>query len=334
MARTMRSLLALRRAARTARHTAPLPDGLPADEELLLDAPEPWLAPALVAAGAGDHEAAAKLLATTRERARWEVRDRAVRRLAAFAARRPEWYAHWTATAPHDPGLLLLRAQVAVHAAWESPVRAELLRETAPLVAAAAGAQPEDPVPWRLALDVARGTGAGHAVFTDLWERAARRSPHHDGSHVSALLYLSAAWHGSHGECFDFAERAAEDALPGSLSQALPLRAAYLWLRAEWAGDAVPGERVVAAAERARALSARFAEGDPWPAEVRNLLVYVLVRLRAWDAALQEVRRVGPLVTSLPWARLSDDPLARFMDVRDGVRVEAAAAAHPRGTDA
>ncbi|NJA58228.1 hypothetical protein HC023_18990, partial [Streptomyces sp. NEAU-H3] len=194
-----------------------------------------------------------------------------------------------------------------------------------------AGAQPEDPVPWRLALDGARGTGAGHDVFTDLWERALRRSPHHDGCHVSALLYLSASWHGSHGECFDFAERAAEDALPGSLSQALPLRAAYLWLRAEGPGE-VSESRVLAAAERAQALSARFAAGDPWPAEVRNLLVYVLVRLRAWDAAFQEVRRVGPLVTSLPWARLSDDPLAQFMDVRDGVRIEVAAATPLRDT--
>jgi hypothetical protein len=330
MVHTMRPLLALRRAARMARHTAPLADGLPADEDLLLDAPEPWLAPALVAAGSGDPETAAKLLATTRERGQWEARDRAVRRLASFAALRPEWYAHWAAASPHDPDLLLLRAQLAVQAAWASPARPEELREAAPLVDAAATAQPDDPVPWRLALDAARGTGAGHAVFEDLWERALRRSPHHDGCHVSALLYLSASWHGSHGECFDFAERAADDALPGSLSQALPLRAAYLWLRGDNAAG-VPESRVVAATERAQALSARFADGDPWPAEVRNLLVYVLVRLRLWGAALQEVRRVGTLVTSFPWARLSDDPLAQFMDVRDGVRVEVAAGIPLRG---
>jgi len=42
---------------------------------------------------------------------------------------------------------------------------------------------------------------------------------------VAALRYLSAAWYGSHRECFDFAERAAQDALPGSLVQALPVRA-------------------------------------------------------------------------------------------------------------
>lgn len=45
-----------------------------------------------------------------------------------------------------------------------------------------------------------------------------RRAPHHYGCHVAALKYLSAQWYGSHRECFDFAEQAAEDAparLPG-----------------------------------------------------------------------------------------------------------------------
>ena len=42
--------------------------------------------------------------------------------------------------------------------------------------------------------------------------------------------YLAAAWHGSHRECFDFAERAAQDAPPGSLVQALPARAAFAYL--------------------------------------------------------------------------------------------------------
>ena len=93
--------------------------------------------------------------------------------------------------------------------AWESPARAELLREVGPLIHAAAEGDPRDPVPWRIALDHARGAHAGHTVFESLWEQAVRRSPHHYGCHVAALQYLSAAWYGSHRECFDFAERAA-----------------------------------------------------------------------------------------------------------------------------
>ncbi len=51
---------------------------------------------------------------------------------------------------------------------------------------------PHDPVPWRLALDHARGAQAGPAVFESLWEQAVRRSPRHYGCHVAALKYLSA----------------------------------------------------------------------------------------------------------------------------------------------
>ncbi|MFE9247527.1 hypothetical protein [Streptomyces sp. NPDC007088] len=332
MVRTMHPLLALRRTARMIRLTAPLSDGLPADEEVLLDAPEPWLAPALVAAGTGVYEDAAKLLATTRERAEWETRDRCVARLAAFADARPEWFAHWQEAAPHDPDMLLVKAELALRRGWASPARADLLRGASPLIAAAAEGDASDPVPWRVALDQARGTNASHTVFENLWEQAVRRSSHHYGCHLAALEYLSAAWYGSHRECFDFAERAAEDALPDSLLQTLPLRAAYMWLTAEEGGTprgpraaAVARERLDAAADRALALSARYPQGDPWPAEARNLLVYVLLRLERWTQALQELRRVGPLATSTPWAALSDDPLAQFLDVRDGVRIEVAA---------
>jgi hypothetical protein len=217
---------------------------------------------------------------------------------------------------------------------WESPARAELLRELSPLIAAAAEAEPRDPVPWRIALDQARGTNAGHAEFERLWGEAVRRSPHHYGCHVAALQYLSAAccaqWGNtphtarcSHRECFDFAEPAAQDALPGSLVQALPVRAAFACLT-DGCAPTVPRARLDAAADLAIALSATYAAADPWPAEVRNLLAYVLIRLERWTDALDQLRLIGPYATSFPWDRISDDPLGQFLEVRDGVRVAVA----------
>ena len=44
----------------------------------------------------------------------------------------------------------------------------------------------------------------------------------------------------------------------------------------------MPRERLDAAADRAIALSAAYPAADPWPAEIRNLLTYVLVRLDRW----------------------------------------------------
>ncbi|MDT0569685.1 hypothetical protein RM704_19775 [Streptomyces sp. DSM 3412] len=319
----MDPLRALVRTARMARHTSRLAAGLPADDEVLLDAPDERLGPALVAAGRGDHTPVAKLLATTREAAEWENRDRYALRLAAFAHARDEWLRTWHRAAPHDPDVLLVRAELAVARGWRSPARAELLREAGPLITAAAEWEPRDPVPWRIALDHARGTGLGHTGFEQLWREAVRRSPHHYGCHVSALKYLSAAWYGSHRECFDFAERAAEDALPGSLVRALPVRAAFAYL-ADGGGAAIPRARLDRAADGAIALSAEYGPGDPWPAEVRNLLTYVLVRLERWSDALAQLRMIGPYATSFPWDRVSDDPLGQFLQLRDGVRLEVA----------
>jgi hypothetical protein len=293
------------------------PAGRPsAGDEVVLDAPDDRLSPALVAAARGEYHTAAGLLAATRTAAEWEIRDRYTRRLAAFARSRPEWFDAWRAAAPDDPGALLVGAQLAVDRVWPSPARAELLREVSPLITAAARADDRDPVPWRIALDHARGSRAGHRYFEELWEAAVRRAPHHHGCHVAALRYLATFWHGSHPECFDFAERAAQDAPADSLVQALPARAAFGYLT-DGCGPGVPRERLDAAADRAIALSARFAPADPWPAEVRNKLLYVLLRLDRREDARAQLRLIGPYATSFPWDRFSEDPLGHFMGVRE-----------------
>ncbi|MEU3923358.1 hypothetical protein ACFYW6_07710 [Streptomyces sp. NPDC002659] len=323
MVRTMSLLRALIRTARMIRHTPQLADGLAPDETVLLDAPDERLSPALVAAALGEYEPAAKLLATTRESAEWENRDRYVIRLAAFAYNREEWLTTWLAAAPRDPDALVVKAELAVRRAWESPASTERLREVGPLIDAAADGDPNDPVPWRISLDHARGTHATHTAFESLWEQAIRRSSHHYGCHVAALQYLSAQWYGSHRECFDFAEQAAADALPGSLVRALPVRAAFAQLLV---GDttSVQEDRIDAAADLAITLSADYAAGDPWPAEVRNLLAYVLVGRGRWAQALEQFRLIGPYATSFPWTSVTDDPLGQFLHTRDGVRIQIA----------
>ncbi|MCX5382996.1 hypothetical protein [Streptomyces sp. NBC_00083] len=337
MVHTMTFVSALIRTARRARHVTKLsapfepgrPHGLTAagmsdGRDVLLDAPDARLAPALVSAALGEYEAAAKLLATTRELAEWENRDRYTVRLAAFAVNRPEWLADWLAAAPRDPDALLVKAELAIVEAWGSPARAERLRDVAPLILSAADGDPADPVPWRIALDHARGTHASHTVFEELWGEAIRRSSHHYGCHVAALQYLSAQWYGSHRECFDFAERAAEDSLPGSLIRALPARAAFAYM-VGGGGHSIPYERIDAAADLGIELSAAYEPGDPWPAEVRNLLAYVLVVRRRWPETLEEFRRIGPYATSFPWLHLAADPLGQFLELREFVRCEVAA---------
>ncbi|MCX4968770.1 hypothetical protein OHA98_29235 [Streptomyces sp. NBC_00654] len=324
---TMPLLRALLSTARRFRHSPRLSAGLPADDAVLLDAPDERLSPALVAAALGDYGPAAKLLATTRDATDWENRDRYLGRLVMFAHNRDGWLIDWLAGSPRDPDALLVKAQLAVFRAWESPARAERLREVGPLITAAADADPRDPVPWRLALDHARGTHATHTVFESLWEQAVRRAPHHYGCHIAALRYLSAAWYGSHRECFDFAERAAEDAVPDSLVQALPVRAAFaLLLDEQLAGrtSSVLEERIDLAADLAIGLSGAYRPNDPWPAEVRNLLAYVLVARGRWEEALEQFTLIGPHATSFPWSSVSEDALGLFLEARDRARLQVA----------
>ncbi|MEU0336785.1 hypothetical protein [Streptomyces sp. NPDC006193] len=316
MVGTMALLPSFIRPARMAKRlTHPAARPAAADEHVL-DAPDDRLSPALVAAGRGEYAAAAGLLAATRAAAEWENRDRYVRRLAAFARSRPEWYEDWRAADPDDPGVLLVGAQLAVDRVWPSPARAELLREVSPAITAAARADDRDPVPWRIALDHARGSRAGHRYFEELWEAAVRRAPHHYGCHVAALRYLAFCWHGSHRECFDFADRAAQDAPAHSLVQALPARAAFGYLT-DGCGPEVPRGRLDAAADRAVELSGRFPAADPWPAEVRNKLLYVLLRLDRREDARTQLRLIGPYATSSPWELFSDDPLGHFLRLRE-----------------
>ncbi|MZE72452.1 hypothetical protein GTW93_26380, partial [Streptomyces sp. SID5789] len=115
------------------------------DDDVLLDAPDDRLAPALLAAARGEHTPAAGLLAGTREDAEWEHRDRYTTRLAAFSRSRSEWLDTWRATAPEDPGAPLIAARLAVARHWDSPDRAELLRRLVPAVTAAAEAAGPDP---------------------------------------------------------------------------------------------------------------------------------------------------------------------------------------------
>ncbi|MEN8653305.1 hypothetical protein ABCR94_22575 [Streptomyces sp. 21So2-11] len=323
MVHTMPLLRALISTARMIRNTPELAAGLPSDDEVLLDVPDDRMGPTLVAAALGDYGPAAKLLAGTREAAEWENRDRYTIRLATFAYNRQDWLDQWLAASPRDPDALLVKAELAVRRAWESPARAERLREVGPLIDAAAQGSARDPVPWRIALDHARGTHASYSAFGELWGEAVSRSSHHYGCHAAALQYLSAQWYGSHRECFDFAEQAAADALPGSLVQALPVRAAFAHLLSG-GGTVVAYERIDAAADCAIALSAQYAAGDPWPAEVRNLLAYMLISRGRWAEALEQFRLIGPHATSFPWAYLSEDALAQFLELRDTARIQVA----------
>jgi hypothetical protein len=104
---------------------------------------------------------------------------------------------------------------------------------------------------------------------------------------------------------------------------ALPARAAFTQLLSG-SPTSVQADRIDQAADLAVAVSARYEAADPWPAEVRNLLAYVLLTRGRWGEALDQFRLIGPHATSFPWTCFTDDPLGQFLETRDGLRIQVA----------
>lgn len=263
---------------RVLRHSDAVGADLPPDDAVVLDAPDPSLRAALAAASSGDHTPAAELLAGTREHAQWERRDTCVSRLARASLHHPGWLESWLEESPEDPDAVLVKADQYVYQAWQIRTGARarhveadqfrafhaVLRDSVPVISTAAELNPDDPVPWRIALTQARGIQAPREVFDGYLSEANARDPHHEGCHVQALQYLCAKWYGSHEEMFAFAERAAEQAPPGSRLHALPLQAVveYLIADEETSGPGPYTARTEAAVTRAQALSDSYAPGD------------------------------------------------------------------------
>lgn len=341
MTATIRTLITL---PRMLRHGAAVGAHLPPDAAVVLDPAPPELRAALTAAYAGDHRPAGELLAATRAGAEWERRGGYVPRLAESALHSPGWLDAWLAESPRDPDAVLVKAEHRVQQAWEIRTSARassvsrdqfqaffaLLEDAVPVIGAAAELNPTDPVPWQVALTHARGSQAPREVFDTYWAEATARAPHHYGCHLSALQYLCDKWYGSHGEMFDFAERAAEHALPGSKLHALPLLAAVEYDvvadggSRKGEGGRIDRSRIHAALKRAQELSDAYPAADPEVAGVRNHLALMLILADRHGEALEQFRAVGTHATQYPWAYLGD-ARDEFLEFRAGVRMHVAA---------
>ena len=340
----MGSLSGLWGLPRLLRHYGATGAGLPADDEVVFDAPAPRVREACDALRRGAYEPAQELLAATREAADWAARTEAAWAVAAVLLHDPGRLEVWRARRPGDRDLALVRAEAAVAQAWEvrtearaSEVSAEqffgfraLLTDAVPALEEAVALNQGDPTPWAAVLAHDTGAAAPRDVFQDHLASALALDPHNWAAHARAVQYLADKWHGSHEEMADFAERAAAKSPADHPLRGLPVVAlTELALDERLDGDEataygpVAQHRVDAAIAAARALSEAHPPGDPRLAAIRNHLALALIRDgRPAEQILDVFRAIGRHVTAHPWSYLGG--LSSFLEFRQGARAQVA----------
>ncbi|WP_406002704.1 hypothetical protein [Streptomyces sp. NBC_00829] len=150
----------------------------------------------------------------------------------------------WSASEPHHPDAAVLRAETEVMRMFGGArdgtmPDAATLDRAAWLCYQAIDLAPADPYPWVSLLALGRLYPRGHQHMKHWWSEVQSRDPYHREGHHQALRYLSARWHGSHGQALNFAWDAALYAPDGSSLAALPLvaRAEHFRHRKETEGD-------------------------------------------------------------------------------------------------
>ncbi|MGW7469575.1 hypothetical protein ACWGJT_34135 [Streptomyces xantholiticus] len=173
----------------------------------------------------GRWEGAHDLLATGSHKD-WDRRSHRIRLLAHTAADKRIVEA-WQAAQPHSADALVLRADAEVMrhfagARTGAAPASESLDRTALLCLRAADAFPEDPHPWVSLITLGRLYENGTESMTGWWSELLTRDPSHREAHHQALRYMSARWHGSHGQAYEFARDCAVYAPSGSSLLVLP----------------------------------------------------------------------------------------------------------------
>lgn len=231
-----------------------------------------------------------------------------------------------------EPDMRLLHAQVCLTEAWarrgrlprsEVPdedlaVFHDTLNRAEELVLAAVDARSDDPAPWTVMIQWARGLGAGRARVHDAVAGLAATGPDHLPGHWQALVSLSARWGGSTREVLDFTADAVQAAPAGSAVQALAV-VAELELFADVMSHRHRESHVASQAQQERALERQQATevAERWlhdtpdadPLDVSELL-NVLAVVYALDGREDEARHalvaMGPSVQLRPWSYFGD----------------------------
>ncbi|WP_327327818.1 hypothetical protein OG735_38755 [Streptomyces sp. NBC_01210] len=173
----------------------------------------------------GRWEGAHDLLATGPHKD-WDRRSHRIRLLAHTAADKRIVEA-WQTAQPNSADAVVLRADTEVMRLFAAARTGALpgsdsLDRTAHICLNASEAFPEDPHPWVSLITLGRLYGSGTHSMNRWWPELLARDRYHREAHHQALRYMSARWHGTHGQAYAFARDCAVYAPAGSPLLVMP----------------------------------------------------------------------------------------------------------------
>jgi hypothetical protein len=170
----------------------------------------------------------------------------------------------------------------------------------------------EDPTPHARSIAIAMGLNLGQAEKRRRYSEAIRRYRWHRSAHAEMIQAVAAKWSGSNEEMFEFARSASAQAPDGhSVHVVIPLAHLEKWLNLPresddgkvrqleyFRGGAVAAEILRAADQSIRSpryLRNRFTPGD------RNIFAMCFWLMKDYNAQLEQMRQIGPLIQAVPW---------------------------------
>ncbi|MEU4640266.1 DUF4034 domain-containing protein [Micromonospora sp. NPDC023814] len=248
-----------------------------------------------------------------------------------------DWIGEWVDAEPQSTLPLLVRGAHAVDWAWEargdawaSRTSHEQFREFHRRLTLAedclkevVARDPDDTTARSFLVTAARGLQVDREEAERRFYEVVARHPWHRLAHVQMLQYRCAKWFGSHEEMFGFARTVAAEAPPGTgLAHLVSMAHLELWLKLpegeddQYLQQSEVLEELHSAADRSVRHPAH-GRYPGWPAPHNNFaMCFALGGDHA--AAAEQFRRIGDMVTQLPWAYLDgDDPGTPFAQWRE-----------------
>ena len=258
----------------------------------------------------------------------WDRRTHRIRLLADAAAgiRTVET---WQSAEPDNPDALVLRAETEVMRIFSAVAEANRTQGAPPasedsldrshldraarICLQASERNPADPLPWVSLMTLARLYGQGHPHVWHWWRELQARDPYSREGHHQVLRHLSARWHGSHGEMYNFARDSAAFAPHGSPLAALTqaARAEHYRQRVDTEGTAAVGltyhwnhEVAVQALHSTMRQWIAHRSGIEYAQDAAdlNMLAHGLVYAGLTAEATEVFRQLGDRPTRVPWS--------------------------------